>query len=397
MEALYCAPGNGGIAEVADCVAISEGDFGALVAFAQAQAIDVTVVGPEKPLLEGIVDTFEAAGLSIFGPNRNAALLEGSKAFAKELMKKYRIPTARYESFDSFDAALDHVRRQGAPIVVKADGLAAGKGVVVARELSEAERALESIMRDRAFGEAGRRVVVEEYLSGQELTLLAFVDGEVVRPMVPSQDHKPVFDGDRGPNTGGMGAYSPVPQFSERDIAHAVEAIVKPTAAAMVQEGRPFRGSLYCGLMLTEHGPKVVEFNVRLGDPEAQAALPRLKSDLAEIVMAGATGRLAEADIEWSDEAAVCVVMAAPGYPGSYETGQPITGLHAASSGGAVVFHAGTKTRDGQIVTSGGRVLGVTGFGRDIRSAREHAYQSVERIHFEGAHYRTDIGLRALL
>jgi len=394
VERLYCAPGNAGIAELAECVPISEDQFEPLTKFAKEQEIDLVVVGPEAPLFAGLVDVLEEAGLKAFGPRRNAAIIEGSKVFTKQLMRKYNIPTAAYESFDNYEEALAYLRKQRAPIVVKADGLAAGKGVTVAATLEEAERALREIMVDKVFGEAGAQVVIEEFLSGQEMSILAFVDGETVRPMVPSQDHKPVYDGDKGPNTGGMGTYSPVPHIPQSVVDEAIGTILIPAARAMVREGRPFRGVLYAGLMITEQGPKTVEFNCRFGDPETQVVLPRLKTDLTDIFMATVNGKLQEIEIEWSDEAAVCVVLASGGYPGPYEKGKPITGLDQVEQ--SVVFHAGTKLADGRIVTNGGRLLGVTALGKDIAEARAKAYADIAKIRYEGKHYRTDIALKAL-
>jgi len=394
VERLYCAPGNAGIAELAECVPISEDQFEPLTKFAKEQEIDLVVVGPEAPLFAGLVDVLEEAGLKAFGPRRNAAIIEGSKVFTKQLMRKYNIPTAAYESFDNYEEALAYLRKQRAPIVVKADGLAAGKGVTVAATLEEAERALREIMVDKVFGEAGAQVVIEEFLSGQEMSILAFVDGETVRPMVPSQDHKPVYDGDKGPNTGGMGTYSPVPHIPQSVVDEAIGTILIPAARAMVREGRPFRGVLYAGLMITEQGPKTVEFNCRFGDPETQVVLPRLKTDLTDIFMATVNGKLQEIEIEWSDEAAVCVVLASGGYPGPYEKGKPITGLDQVEQ--SVVFHAGTKLADGRIVTNGGRLLGVTALAKDIAEARARAYADIEKIRYEGKHYRTDIALKAL-
>ncbi len=398
LSKLYCAPGNGGIAAVAECVEIAESQFEELAQFALKQEIDLVVVGPDDPLAAGIVDHLESKGLNVFGPRKNAAEIEGSKVFMKHLLKKYAIPTASYESFDNHADALAYVRQQGAPIVIKADGLAAGKGVVVAQTLEEAEKALADIMLDRVFGASGSRVVVEEFMSGQEMSLLAFVDGEVVRPMVPAQDHKPVFDNDQGPNTGGMGTYSPLPHIPQSIVNEAIEKIVKPTAEAMVKEGRPFRGVLFAGLMLTPQGPKTVEFNARFGDPETQVVLTRLKSDLLDIFVAAVEGKLDQVPIEWSDDAAVCVILASPGYPASYPKGLPITGLNSAATADAIVFHAGTAaTADGNIVTAGGRVLGVVGLGNSIADARDKAYAEVNNIHFEGKHYRTDIAKKALV
>jgi phosphoribosylamine--glycine ligase len=396
IKKLYCAPGNAGIARIAECVPIGVMEFDRLVRFAKEKAIDLVVVGPDDPLAAGIVDAFEAAAIPAFGPNKAAAEIEGSKIFMKNLLRKYGIPTARYETFDDYETALAHLRRQQPPIVVKADGLAAGKGVTVARTMEEAEEALHGMMVGKVFGASGTRVVIEDYLEGQEMSILSFVDGEIVRPMVPAQDHKPVFDGDRGPNTGGMGTYSPLPHIDPAVIEEAVERIIKPTAAAMVKEGRPFRGVLFAGLMVTKDGPKVVEFNARMGDPETQVVLPRLKTDLLEIILAAMDGGLDQIDIEWSDEAAVCIILASEGYPGSYPKGRPIEGIDQAEAAGALVFHAGTALKAGGYVTNGGRVLGVVGRGRDINEARNRAYEACGMIRFEGMHYRKDIAAKAL-
>ncbi|HJV45439.1 MAG TPA: phosphoribosylamine--glycine ligase [Bacillota bacterium] len=395
VEKIYCAPGNPGIAGIAECVPIQVGDLEKLSAFALEQKVDITFVGPEDPLLLGVVNHFEEKGLAVFGPRSEAALIEGSKSFAKELMKKYSIPTAKYEVFTDYELALHYIREQGAPIVIKADGLAAGKGVVVAQSLEEAELALESMMKDEIFGRAGAKVVIEEFLEGEEMTLLAFVDGTVVKPMVPSQDHKPVYDGDKGPNTGGMGTYAPVPHVSQDLIDQIVEEIVKPTAQAMVTEGRTFRGILYTGLMMTAKGPKVIEYNARFGDPETQVVLPLLETDLLDILIAGASGELESLSIKWKDEAAVCVIMAAEGYPGPYAKDRVIEG--STDDKGAIIFHAGTAMKDGKLITIGGRVLGVTGVAETVEKARELAYQAIDKgIHFEGAHYRKDIAMKAL-
>jgi len=396
VEKVYCAPGNAGIAGHAECVPIGVNDFEKLTAFAKENKVDLTFVGPEEPLLNGIVNEFEEKGLVVFGPRKEAALIEGSKTFAKNLMQKYQIPTAAYASFTEYNEALAYIREQGAPIVIKADGLAAGKGVVVAMTLEEAESALKNMMLDESLGLAGAKVVIEEFLQGEELTLLSFVDGTTVKPMIPSQDHKPVFDQDKGPNTGGMGTYSPVPQMSADLIQQIMDEIVLPTVKAMESEGVPFKGILYTGLMITKNGPKVIEYNARFGDPETQVVLPLLKTDLMDIFIAGISGELEQLQIEWKDGAAVCVIMASGGYPGPYEKGQEISGLDSADSQGAVVFHAGTAFADGKIVTNGGRVLGVTAIGDSIKDAREKAYQAVEHISFEGAHYRKDIALKAL-
>jgi len=397
VKEIHCAPGNAGIARLAECVPIPVTRFDDLIQYSIDHAIDLVVVGPDDPLALGIVDAFEAAGIPIFGPNRAAAEIEGSKIFMKELLRKYEIPTARYETFTDYEQALAYLRSQQAPIVVKADGLAAGKGVTVARTLEEAEEALRGMMVDKVFGESGSQVVIEEFLEGQEMSILAFVDGETVRPMVPAQDHKPVFDNDEGPNTGGMGTYSPLPHIDPAIIEQAIETIVKPTARAMVSEGRPFRGVLFAGLMITKDGPKTIEFNARFGDPETQVVLPRLQTELIDIILATVNGRLNELELSWSDEAAVCVVLASEGYPASYPKGLPISGLAEAEALGALVFHAGTSAgTDGGFVTSGGRVLGVVGRGRDIAAARENAYRAADAIAFDGVHYRRDIAAKAL-
>lgn len=394
---LYCAPGNAGIAQIAECVPINVMKFDELIRFAKEQAVDLVVVGPDDPLAAGIVDAFAAAGIPAFGPNKAAAEIEGSKIFMKSLLRKYNIPTARYETFDDYETALAYLRAQQPPIVVKADGLAAGKGVTVARTMEEAEAALRGMMIDRVFGASGTKVVIEEFLEGQEMSILSFVDGEVVRPMVPAQDHKPVFDGDQGPNTGGMGTYTPLPHIDPAIVEEAVEKIIKPTAAAMVKEGRPFRGVLFAGLMITKDGPKVIEFNARFGDPETQVVLPRLKTDLLDIILAAMDGKLGGVDLEWSDEAAVCVILASEGYPGAYPKGRRIEGIDQAEAAGALVFHAGTaQAEGGGFVTSGGRVLGVVGRGRDIAEARGRAYEACSLIRFEGVHYRKDIAAKAL-
>ncbi len=395
VKEVYCAPGNAGIAQLAECVPIQVNQFEELAQFAIDMVVDLVVVGPEDPLFEGLVDYLEERNVPVFGPRKNAAIIEGSKVFTKDLMKKYNIPTAAYETFTEFDAAVDYLYKQQAPIVIKADGLAAGKGVTVAATLEEAEQALRDIMVDKVFGEAGNQVVIEECLVGQEMSILAFVDGTVVRPMVPSQDHKPVFDNDEGPNTGGMGTYSPVPHIPQSVVDEAIETILIPTAKAMAAEGRYFRGVLYAGLMLTENGPKTIEFNCRFGDPETQVVLPRLETDLVDIFLAAINGRLADMDISWSDQAAVCVVLASGGYPGPYEKGIPISGLDEVQQ--SIVFHAGTAQKDGQFVTNGGRLLGVTALGENIADARTKAYADAERIQYEGRHYRTDIAKRALV
>ncbi|MWV47062.1 phosphoribosylamine--glycine ligase [Paenibacillus sp. HJL G12] len=397
---IYCAPGNAGIGQIAECVPIAVNEFDKLTAFALEKKVGLVVVGPDDPLAEGIVDAFETKEIPVFGPRKNAAEIEGSKTFMKDLLHKYSIPTAAYEKFDNYDAAAAYLNTQQAPIVIKADGLAAGKGVTVAHSMEEAHQALQDIMVSKVFGESGAQVVIEQFLQGQEMSILSFVDGETVRPMPAAQDHKQVFDGDRGPNTGGMGTYSPLPHIDPAIIENAIEHIIKPTAKAMVAEGRPFRGILFAGLMIQPDGtPTTVEFNARFGDPETQVVLPRLKSDLLEIFLAAVNGTLADVEIEWSDEAAVCVVLASEGYPASYPKGLPIEGLERSEiEKDALVFHAGTALNaEGQFVTSGGRVLGVVGLGSGIAEARDKAYEHAERITFSGKQNRTDIAAKALV
>ncbi|CCO09232.1 phosphoribosylamine--glycine ligase [Desulforamulus hydrothermalis] len=395
VKEIFCAPGNAGMANLAVCVNIAAADINGLLDFAKQEQIDLTVVGPEIPLTNGIVDLFEKEGLKIFGPSRAAAEIEGSKAMAKDLMAKYHIPTARYATFDNAAEARAYVQKYGAPCVIKADGLAAGKGVIVAEDLETALAAVDMIMAERAFGRAGDKVVIEEYLQGEEVSVLAFVDGETVVPMVAAQDHKRAGDQDTGPNTGGMGAYAPAPVYTPELADKVLKDILYPTVRAMAAEGRHYRGVLYAGLMVTPEGPKVLEFNARFGDPETQPVLALLKTDLVDIIEAVLEGRLARQPIVWQEGAAVCVVMAAGGYPGKYETGQAIKGLERVPDG-VQVFHAGTARRDGKIVTNGGRVLGVTALGRDIPEAIRRAYQGVAAIEFAGAHYRTDIGQKAV-
>lgn len=395
VDQIYCAPGNAGIAQIAECVNIKAEAVDMLLDFAKAEGIDLTVVGPEAPLAAGIVDKFEAAGLRIFGPSQRAALIEGSKALAKEIMYKYDIPTAKYADFTDKAAALAYLEEQGAPIVIKADGLAAGKGVVVAMTMEEARAAVEDMLSGNAFGEAGSKVVIEEFLQGEEVSVLAFSDGKTVLPMVSAQDHKRVFDNDEGPNTGGMGAYSPAPVYTEALAAEVLAKVLQPAVDGMAAEGRPYKGVLYAGLMLTPEGVRVLEFNARFGDPETQAVLMRLKSDLAEIMLAVIEGRLAEMTLEWYEEPAVCVVIASGGYPGSYAKGLPISGLETEHEK-VEVFHAGTKFIGQQVVTDGGRVLGVTARGADIREAIDRAYEAVDGIGWDGCFCRRDIGWRAL-
>lgn len=393
---LYAVPGNPGMAELAECVAGSIEDNAAVVKLAQEKKIDLVVVGPEVPLMNGVVDALRAAGIKAFGPTKAAAELEGSKSFSKDIMKKYGIPTAKYEVFTDADAARAYIEKEGAPIVIKADGLAAGKGVIVAETKEQALDAVHEIMDDAAFGKAGSRVVIEAFMEGEEASLLAFTDGKTIRPMVSSQDHKRAYDGDKGPNTGGMGTYAPAPVMTKDMVEQATEKILKPMIAAMVKEGRPYQGCLYAGLMITEEGPKVVEFNARFGDPETQVVLPLLKGDLVKIMQACVDGTLDTAAVDWEDGAAVCVVMASGGYPKSYKKGYAIDGLKKAESLGTFVFHAGTAKKDGKVVTSGGRVLGVTARGGGIKEATEKAYKGVEAIRFTDEFHRKDIAHRAL-
>lgn len=394
VEKIFCAPGNPGISEMAECVPIAVNQVDQLAEYAESRKIDLTVVGPEEPLVLGVVDEFKKRRLKIYGPDRQSAKLEGSKAYAKSVMKRFGIPTASYEEFTDFEDAFSYLREKGAPIVIKADGLAAGKGVTVAETQQEAEAALDDALRQGIFGEAGLKVVIEEFLEGEEMTVLAFVDGETVLPLVPSQDHKPIFDGDRGPNTGGMGAYSPVPHL-EQWLPEIHRQILKPLAKGLVAEGHPFRGLLYTGLMLDESGPKVVEFNVRFGDPEAQVVLPLLENDLLEILLASCDGRLAEMELKWKAQASVCVIAAAPGYPGPPTKGLAIE-LPENSEIGTQIFQAGTRLQEETLVTSGGRVLGVTAQAEDIEQARNRAYKLMKEIKFKGKQYRTDIGAKAL-
>lgn len=394
---LYAAPGNAGMAEIATCINVETTEIRDLADFASEERIDLTLVGPEVPLTLGIVDEFEARGLRIFGPRKSAAIIEGSKAFARELMRNYQIPTAHYQIFDDLATAKAYLRHVGAPIVVKADGLTAGRGAIVCLTLEEALRAVTMIMEDRVFGEAGHRVVIEEYLTGEEASFFAFTDGKAVLPMTSSQNHKPIFDNDQGPNTAGMGAYSPAPVVTPEVHEKIMERIMIPAIRGMAAEGRPYRGVLYAGLMIKDGEPKVLEFNARFGDPEAQPLLVRMVSDLIPILEAVIEGRLHEVQIAWRPEPAVCVVMASGGYPGHYEKGKIISGLDdAALVPGVVVFHAGTTLKNGKVVTDEGRVLNVTALGKDIREAIATAYQGVKKIHWEGVHYRTDIGRKAL-
>lgn len=399
VEKLYVAPGNPGMAllQKCECINLNVDDLEGVADYAEEKSIDLTVVGPEAPLVAGLADVFKRRGLPVFGPSKAAAQLEGSKAFSKELMAKYNIPTAFFKICEDIETAKAYVEEKGAPIVVKADGLAAGKGVVVAMTKQEALDAIDDMMGDHKFGAAGARVVLEEYMEGEEASLLAFTDGKTVVPMIAAQDHKRVFDGDEGPNTGGMGTYAPAPVMTDILRLKATELVLKPVVAAMAKEGTPYQGCLYAGLMIKGDSVKVVEFNCRFGDPETQVVLPLLDGDLAEIMLACATGTLDKVEVAWHDKAAVCVVMASGGYPESYEKGKEITGLAAAEEDkDVVVFHAGTKEAAGKIVTSGGRVLGVTAVDASIKAARDRAYAAVEKIAFEKNFYRKDIAWRAL-
>jgi phosphoribosylamine--glycine ligase len=397
VSQVYCAPGNPGIGEIAELVDLKPEDIEGLSRFAQQEHIDLTVVGPEIPLSLGIVDTFEAHGLRIFGPTRQAAQLEASKAFTRELLQEQQVASPAFDVFTDPHAARQYVTRVGAPLVVKADGLAAGKGVLICPTLEEAYAAIDKIMQTRVFGEAGERIVIEEFLDGEEVSFLAFSDGTTVLPLASSQDHKRIFDGDQGPNTGGMGAYSPAPVMTPELSERILDEILYPTVRGLRQRGIVYKGILYAGLMMTQAGPKVIEFNARFGDPECQPLMLRLQSDLVEIIDAAIDERLSEVSLSWDARSAVCVVLAAAGYPGSYEKGRPIAGLeslHTWSDG--VVFHAGTAKKDDAFVTQGGRVLGVTGTGRDLQAALSNTYQAVEKISWPGMHFRHDIGQRAL-
>lgn len=394
VDKIYCAPGNGGISCDAECVAIPVTDIDAMVCFAKEKAVDLVFVAPDDPLAAGMVDAFEKEGIKAFGPRQNAAEIESSKVFSKDLMKKYHIPTAGYKVFNKPADALSYIEEQGQyPAVIKADGLALGKGVVIAQDFEEAKDAVHAIMEDKIFGASGNRVVVEEFITGPEVSVLAFTDGKTVKPMVSSKDHKRIFDDDKGPNTGGMGTISPNPYYTDSIAETCMESIFLPTIEAMNKEGRPFKGCLYFGLMLTQNGPKVIEYNARFGDPETQVVLPRLKTELLTIIEAVIDERLSEIEIEWSDESAACVVMASGGYPGSYAKGVQIEGLDDNGQvEGATVYHAGTAMKDGRFVTAGGRVLGVTCLGSTLNEALANAYSAVNKINFEGAQFRKDIG-----
>lgn len=391
---LYCAPGNGGISEIATCVDVKATDIDGMVAWAKENQMDFVMVAPDDPLAMGMVDALEAAGIRAFGPRANAAIVEGSKAFSKELMKKYGIPTAAYEIFTDMDAALRYVEQQGAPIVVKCDGLALGKGVVVAQTVEEAKAAVRNMMENKAFGEAGAKVVIEECMTGPEVTVLAFTDGKTIVPMPSSQDHKRAYDNDQGPNTGGMGAISPCPNYGSEDAKVCMDTIFLPTIRALNAEGRTFQGVLYFGMMLTPKGPKVVEYNARFGDPECQAVLSLLETDLMDILEACVDGTLDRVDVKFQDAASCCLVLASGGYPVAYEKGKEISGLDQVTD--AVVFHAGTKKQNGRFYTNGGRVLGVTAVAPTLREAVDKAYQQAAPVTFEKMHFRRDIGYHIL-
>ncbi|TAL27861.1 MAG: phosphoribosylamine--glycine ligase [Nitrospirae bacterium] len=397
IDKIYCCPGNAGISELAECINVDDNNFEALANFARYEGIDLTIVGPEAQLSKGIVDVFEKNGRKILGPNSKAAQLEGSKVFSKDLMKRCGIPTAEYKVFSSYLHAEDYVRMKGAPLVIKADGLAAGKGVIVAHTVDEAIAGLRLIMKDRAFGEAGNRVIVEECLEGEEASFMAFTDGKTILPMVSSQDHKRIFDGDKGPNTGGMGAYSPAPIITPELESFIMEKVMLRTIKGLQSEGINYKGILYAGIMVKDNKPYVLEFNCRLGDPETQPVLSRLKTDLLDIALAIADEKLSGINLEWKSGASVCVVAASKGYPGAYEKGKVIKGLdEAGTMDDVIVFHAGTAFNKNKIVTAGGRVLGVTALGKDIKEAKLKAYKAIEKIHFSGMHYRKDIADRAI-
>lgn len=397
VKKIYCAPGNAGISEQAECVNIRADDIPGLLGFASRNKIDLTVVGPELPLTLGIVDEFTRKGLKIFGPTRDAARIEGSKVFAKELMKRHGIPTANFRIFTDRNSAVDYLLEDGTPIVIKADGLAAGKGVIVAKSMNEARKAIDDIMVKKIFGEAGRSIVIEEFLEGEEVSIICITDGENFVLLPPSQDHKRVFDNDKGPNTGGMGAYSPVPLVTESLEKKIINRIIKPVINAFSIEGIVYKGVIYAGLMIKKGNPYVLEFNCRFGDPETQPLMMRVESDIVDIMLSAIEGKLGMKELKCREESSVCVVMASGGYPGEYQKGFEIKGLEEVKKmKNVVVFHAGTAKKDGRIVTAGGRVLGVTGIGSDLESAIKTAYSAVNMITWEGVHYRKDIGKRAL-
>ncbi len=396
VRQVFCASGNGGIQGIADCVDISSSNIPGLIEFVRRERIDFTVVGPEQPLADGIVDEFEKQGFRIFGPSRAAAQLEASKGFAKQFMKRHGIPTAQFEIFDNYEAARTYLKSLDPPVVVKADGLAAGKGALVCRNIKDTITALDDMMLKDMFGEAGKKVVIEEFLEGQELSVLAISDGQTAMPLVPAQDHKPIFDGDKGPNTGGMGAFAPVGFADQHFMARVQSEILDPVIRGFAGEGIQYKGVLYAGLMVTSEGPKVIEFNVRFGDPETQAILPLLDFDLVELLMEASAGKLPEA-LKFKAGNCTCVVLASEGYPGRYEKGKEIFGLMSADLGDEVsIFHAGTRLDDGKFFTSGGRVMGVTAYGDTLQQSIDRAYQAAGKVHFEGVYYRSDIGQKGL-
>ena len=393
VEKIYCAPGNAGIGQIAECLPIGAMEFDKLVAFAKEQAVDLTIVGMEDPLVGGLVDEMEAAGLRVFGPRKNAAILEGSKAFSKDLMKKYNIPTAAYENFDDSQAALAYLEQAKMPVVLKADGLALGKGVLICETLEEASEGVRTIMEDKKFGASGNRMVVEEFMTGREVSVLSFVDGKTIRTLPSAQDHKRAMDGDQGLNTGGMGSFSPTPFYTPEVDAFCKKYIFQATVDAMAAEGRPFTGIIFFGLMLTQDGPRVLEYNARFGDPEVQVVLPRMKNDVIDVIEACIDGRLDQVDLEFEDNAAVCVILASEGYPVSYEKGFVISGLeNFDEKDGYYCFHAGTKKTEDGIVTNGGRVLGVTAKGATLKEARANAYEATKWVTFDHKYMRNDIG-----
>lgn len=397
VSKIFCAPGNAGISHLAQCVDIGEDNIVGLANFAQKMKIDLTIVGPELPLSRGIVDEFGKLGLKIFGPNQKATQIESSKVFSKYLMKKYNIPSASYAVFQDIKQAFDYVKQQAFPLVIKADGLAAGKGVFIVKGVKQGKEALDSLMKKKIFGDAGEYVVIEEFLEGEEISVLAFSDGKTIVPMVSSQDHKKIFNKDKGPNTGGMGAYSPVPFYNDLSRKIVLQKILKPTIEGLKNEGREYKGVLYAGLILTKEGPKVLEFNARFGDPETQVVLPRLETDLIEIFNAVIEGNLHKINLKWKDNAVVCVVIASGGYPGRYQKGKIINGLESLEEmKNIIAFHASTKFQDGKVVTSGGRVLGITAWADTIFKAKEKAYEGVEKIYFEEMYYRKDIALKGI-
>ena len=393
VEKIYCAPGNAGIGQIAECVDITAMEFDKLADFAEKNQIDLTIIGMDDPLVGGVVDVFEARGLRVFGPRKNAAIIEGSKAFSKDLMKKYNIPTAAYENFTNPDEALAYLETAKMPIVLKADGLALGKGVLICNNLEEAKAGVKTLMLDKQFGDAGNEIVIEEFMTGREVSVLCYCDGTHIKPMTSAQDHKRAKDGDKGLNTGGMGTFSPSPFYTDEVQKFCEEKVYQPTMDAMKKEGRDFVGILFVGLMLTEDGPKVLEYNARFGDPEAQVVLPRMKNDIIDVMNACIDGKLDEIDLQFEDNAAVCVVLASDGYPEHYEKGKVITGFEKfAGKDGYYVFHAGTKLTDEGIVTNGGRVLGVTAKGKDLKEARKNAYEATNWIDFSNKYMRHDIG-----